>query len=82
MLARFTNLKNWFILIVTRAAVEMTKKHNYKEESLFRIREVFFQTMFQSNRNSVRGFFLAGRNMLWWPVGISTQNFSDQTEFY
>ena len=31
--------------------------------------------MFQSNRNSVRGFFLAGRNMLWWPVSISAQIF-------
>ncbi|XP_056157787.1 sodium/glucose cotransporter 2 [Lampris incognitus] len=28
-------------------------------------------SMFQTNRGTVRGYFLAGRTMTWWPVGAS-----------
>uniref|UniRef100_A0A8C4VWW7 Sodium/glucose cotransporter 1 n=1 Tax=Gopherus evgoodei TaxID=1825980 RepID=A0A8C4VWW7_9SAUR len=31
----------------------------------------FFQAMFLSNRGTVGGFFLAGRKMVWWPIGAS-----------
>ncbi|OWK14921.1 SLC5A1 [Cervus elaphus hippelaphus] len=27
--------------------------------------------MFSTNRGTVGGFFLAGRNMVWWPIGAS-----------
>lgn len=26
------------------------------------------QSMFRTNRGTVGGYFLAGRNMVWWPV--------------
>uniref|UniRef100_A0A8C4LYE1 Sodium/glucose cotransporter 1 n=1 Tax=Equus asinus asinus TaxID=83772 RepID=A0A8C4LYE1_EQUAS len=29
------------------------------------------QAMFSTNRGTVGGFFLAGRNMVWWPIGAS-----------
>ena len=28
------------------------------------------QAMFSTNRGTVGGFFLAGRNMVWWPVSF------------
>ncbi|XP_023689201.1 sodium/glucose cotransporter 2 isoform X1 [Paramormyrops kingsleyae] len=28
-------------------------------------------SMFRTNRSTVRGYFLAGRTMIWWPVGAS-----------
>jgi len=28
-------------------------------------------SLYRSNRSSVKGYFLAGRDMLWWPVGAS-----------
>ncbi|XP_048407897.1 sodium/myo-inositol cotransporter 2-like [Stegostoma tigrinum] len=28
-------------------------------------------SMYKSKRNTIRGYFLAGRNMTWWPVGAS-----------
>lgn len=28
------------------------------------------QAMVRTNRGTVGGFFLAGRSMVWWPVGI------------
>ncbi|NXJ94554.1 SC5A1 protein, partial [Corythaixoides concolor] len=31
----------------------------------------FFQAMYTSNRGTVGGFFLAGRSMIWWPIGAS-----------
>ncbi|MEQ2245021.1 hypothetical protein ILYODFUR_023259 [Ilyodon furcidens] len=30
--------------------------------------------MVRTNRSTVGGFFLAGRSMVWWPVGILPQN--------
>ncbi|NXK46745.1 SC5A1 protein, partial [Chauna torquata] len=32
---------------------------------------LFFQAMYSTNRGTVGGFFLAGRNMVWWPIGAS-----------
>uniref|UniRef100_A0A670JDB0 Sodium/glucose cotransporter 2 n=1 Tax=Podarcis muralis TaxID=64176 RepID=A0A670JDB0_PODMU len=29
------------------------------------------QSMCRTNRGTVRGYFLAGRNMVWWPIGAS-----------
>uniref|UniRef100_A0A8C5UGB1 Sodium/glucose cotransporter 1 n=1 Tax=Malurus cyaneus samueli TaxID=2593467 RepID=A0A8C5UGB1_9PASS len=31
----------------------------------------FFQAMYSTNRGTVGGFFLAGRSMVWWPIGAS-----------
>lgn len=28
----------------------------------------FFQSMWRTKRSTVDGYFLAGRNMTWWPV--------------
>ncbi|NXE51029.1 SC5A1 protein, partial [Casuarius casuarius] len=30
-----------------------------------------FQAMYSTNRGTVGGFFLAGRSMVWWPIGAS-----------
>ncbi|KAM8871642.1 sodium/glucose cotransporter 1-like [Synchiropus picturatus] len=30
-----------------------------------------FQAMVRTNRSTVGGFFLAGRSMVWWPIGAS-----------
>uniref|UniRef100_H3B5E4 Sodium/myo-inositol cotransporter 2 n=1 Tax=Latimeria chalumnae TaxID=7897 RepID=H3B5E4_LATCH len=32
---------------------------------------VGFWSMWKTKRNTVKGYFLAGRNMVWWPVGAS-----------
>ncbi|NXG54848.1 SC5A1 protein, partial [Hemiprocne comata] len=32
---------------------------------------LFVQAMYSTNRGTVGGFFLAGRSMVWWPIGAS-----------
>ncbi|XP_048407895.1 sodium/myo-inositol cotransporter 2-like isoform X2 [Stegostoma tigrinum] len=32
---------------------------------------VGFWSMYRTKRNTVKGYFLAGKNMVWWPIGAS-----------
>ena len=46
---------------------------NVEGENLQPKMSIQFQSMFRKNRDTVSGFFLAGRHMFWLPVSLFSQ---------
>lgn len=50
-----------------------SREPTYLEPNYEQIGCSVLQSMFRTNRGTVKGYFLAGRTMIWWPVRDQSQ---------